>query len=73
MTFREKIESAIRMNLTVDGKVNAVLGLVESRDNCLRMRRAYRKMVTYPRAAYTVFPFKNHRTLAEVMDTKEPA
>ena len=69
MTFREKIESAIRMNLTVDGKVNAVLKLFESDYR----QRAYRKMVSYPRSAYTVFPFKNHRTLAEVMNTKETA
>ena len=62
MTFREKIESAIRMNLTIDGKVNAVLKLFESDYR----QRAYRKMVSYPRAAYTVFPFKNHRTLRQV-------
>ena len=69
MTFRDKIESAIRINLTVEGKVDAVLKLFESDYR----QRAYRKMVSYPRAAYTVFPFKNHRTIAEVMNTKEPA
>ena len=62
MTLREKIESAIRMNLTVEGKVEAVMKVIED-------ERANR----VPRAAIMPFPFEGHRTLAEVMDGGEAA
>ena len=60
MTLQEKIESAIRMNLTVEGKVAAVMKVIE-------------KPRSVPRAVIRPFPFTDHRTLAEVMDTGDVA